>query len=692
LQDFSYRKPFTVSNSTGSPLSNYQIALDVYRTTGTDSGTSVYLGTGVKSDFSDLRFTNSTGTTVLDYYISAKTSSHAMVWVEFDSLPASTASTFYVYYGNAGASAVSSFSNTFIALTNGNFETGNFNGWPDFNSYEGWGVKGTYTASVSSTNPPEGNYWGYLRASGGETQWSGKSQDVSGLNIKASDGIRLMYYANFIEGPDAMGGDCYSFAQISMDYSDGSHTVSAAYSRGSSYRSPLTDYVNNIFTGLDPKTKLSADVQNPSNNYAMTKISIIAFSKYTTADVYFDTIGIAKYLSTGAPVVAGWSAQQAPIVNITYTAGTGGTITGTTSQQIAFGGNGSTVTAVPNAGYSFSGWSDGTQTTTHTMTNATQDLSITANFTINTFTLHYSAGDGGSISGLSTQTINYGSDSSAVTATANVGYMFTGWSDGSTSNPRTDIGVTANVSVSAIFQAIGSAILAPVPSVGAGILDVFIPMYGQKSIGEMTKAGTNVLAYIGSTGDFIAEVSSTKQSSEYSFNVSDLDMQGKTVGLKIGSLSGIVRMGIKDATDIDLDGDHINDVHFVFNGLLNNRVDLTISQLDFVVPQPVNNTNDAVPKNDTTTDNVDNIKPTSPYVFNRNLRLGMTGDDVKALQQYLNNNGYPISQSGIGSRGNEINYFGVRTKLALIKFQKAHNILPATGYFGPITRKVINGG
>jgi len=79
----------------------------------------------------------------------------------------------------------------------------------------------------------------------------------------------------------------------------------------------------------------------------------------------------------------------------------------------------------------------------------------------------------------------------------------------------------------------------------------------------------------------------------------------------------------------------------------------------------------------------------SSYNFTRNLTLGSTGEDVKALQQFLNANGYTVATSGAGSAGNESTYFGTLTKNALAKFQAAKNISPAVGYFGPITMSAI---
>lgn len=78
----------------------------------------------------------------------------------------------------------------------------------------------------------------------------------------------------------------------------------------------------------------------------------------------------------------------------------------------------------------------------------------------------------------------------------------------------------------------------------------------------------------------------------------------------------------------------------------------------------------------------------STTTFTRDLEAGVIGEDVRALQQYLNKNGFMVSASGPGSAGNETTKFGAGTQAALIKFQVAHGILPASGYFGAKTRAV----
>lgn len=78
-----------------------------------------------------------------------------------------------------------------------------------------------------------------------------------------------------------------------------------------------------------------------------------------------------------------------------------------------------------------------------------------------------------------------------------------------------------------------------------------------------------------------------------------------------------------------------------------------------------------------------------PSMFTRDLELGTVGEDVRALQQYLNENGFPVAATGAGSVGSETTYFGPLTRAALALFQKAHSIAPAAGYFGPITRAFV---
>ena len=128
LSGWTYRKSITLSRAGGA-VSNYQMQLLVGESSGA-TGEDVDCGGNCLSTFNDLRFTTSDGETLLDYWIEVITGTTpnqlATVWIEFDSI-GTGATTFYMYYGNAGASSYSSGADTFILFDD--FERGS-NGDP----------------------------------------------------------------------------------------------------------------------------------------------------------------------------------------------------------------------------------------------------------------------------------------------------------------------------------------------------------------------------------------------------------------------------------------------------------------------------------------------------------------------------------------------------------------------------------
>lgn len=58
-----------------------------------------------------------------------------------------------------------------------------------------------------------------------------------------------------------------------------------------------------------------------------------------------------------------------------------------------------------------------------------------------------------------------------------------------------------------------------------------------------------------------------------------------------------------------------------------------------------------------------------------NIRINSVGPEVKALQIFLNENGFLVAESGPGSKGNETEFFGEKTRDAVIRFQEANDII-----------------
>ncbi|MFZ2886276.1 MAG: DUF2341 domain-containing protein, partial [Minisyncoccia bacterium] len=98
---WSKRKKISVTNP-GAALTNYPVRIDVD-----------YDG-DMQNDFDDLRFTSSTGTTSINYWIEEYTTSDsAIVWVEVPSLASLGSADIYMYYGNGSVSTTGDGTATF---------------------------------------------------------------------------------------------------------------------------------------------------------------------------------------------------------------------------------------------------------------------------------------------------------------------------------------------------------------------------------------------------------------------------------------------------------------------------------------------------------------------------------------------------------------------------------------------------
>lgn len=385
---------------------------------------------------------------------------------------------------------------------------------------------------------------------------------------------------------------------------------------------------------------------------------------------------------------------EGDIINysLTYTAGANGSLSGSVAQIVPYKGAGTAVTAVANAGYHFVDWSDGLTDNPRIDERILDNLSVKANFAIDNYTLTYNTDGNGTISGSSSQSINHGADGTAVTAVANLSYRFNSWSDGVTTASRTDLNVTADLTVTANFE---KALMAPliIPGgVGSGLHDESIPMYGSRDLGRIEEAGVNVLAYLEATAYFEAWQSSVQNWGGHSLQILSLDMLRNRVTLSVMSDPQIVELDLDEVTQLDLDSDGIKDIEIKFENLYVNRVELTLKSL-LSSNAVIENTENEAGENDYTLvfgsegENVIAVQPkVCPGNFNRNLKIGQSGADVKALQVFLNKEGFVLGDDGPGAVGQETEFFGSLTKKALSRYQQAKGIQAILGEFDLATR------
>ena len=111
------------------------------------------------------------------------------------------------------------------------------------------------------------------------------------------------------------------------------------------------------------------------------------------------------------------------------------------------------ITAVPNPGYTFTSWDDGNQSNPRAIT-VNSDMTYIAYFGQESYTITVNADPsaGGTVTGGGNYA--YG-EVATLRAMPNSGYVFAGWSDGSSENPY-QVTVTGNATYTAIFSAVGT--------------------------------------------------------------------------------------------------------------------------------------------------------------------------------------------------------------------------------------------
>ena len=177
-----------------------------------------------------------------------------------------------------------------------------------------------------------------------------------------------------------------SFTVGDVETSAGDLTLS-----GSSSNTPLVPNANIVFGGSDANRTVT--ITPATNQHGMATITV------TVSD------GTASSSDTFTLTVS-------TVYTVTFTAGANGGLTGTADQMVTEGSDCTAVTAIPDTGYHFTGWT-GDYTGTEnplTLTNVTAAMNITANFAINTYTITASAGANGGITPSGNVSVNHGSN------------------------------------------------------------------------------------------------------------------------------------------------------------------------------------------------------------------------------------------------------------------------------------------
>ena len=115
LSGWNYRKSQLLDGSATTAGTDYTIKFIVHYGTGNDEQENVYLGNKAKTDFGDVRFTQSDKQTLLSYWLENKIDgATATFWVKIPGNLTAQSQTIFMYYGNNEASSMSNGSMTFV--------------------------------------------------------------------------------------------------------------------------------------------------------------------------------------------------------------------------------------------------------------------------------------------------------------------------------------------------------------------------------------------------------------------------------------------------------------------------------------------------------------------------------------------------------------------------------------------------
>ncbi len=243
---------------------------------------------------------------------------------------------------------------------------------------------------------------------------------------------------HFVNWSDASTDNPRTDTSVTADLS-----VSANFAINT-YTLNYTSDANGSLTGSTPQT-----IDHGADGVEMTAVPMTGYYFVNWSDASTDNPRTDTSVTGDLSVTANFAINT---YTLSYTSDANGSLTGSTSQTIDHGADGTTVTAVPDANHYFVNWSDASTANPRTETDVTAELNVTANFAINTYTLTYTAGANGTLTGTTPQTIDHGSDGTTVTAVPDSGFHFVDWSDSSTANPRTDTNVQADLNVTANFD------------------------------------------------------------------------------------------------------------------------------------------------------------------------------------------------------------------------------------------------
>jgi hypothetical protein len=248
----------------------------------------------------------------------------------------------------------------------------------------GTGSSGSTVVQVGGANPPPGVYMLNVSATGSWTMslvppptytltyLAGPNGTISGVNpqtvVSGGSGTPVTAVANpgfrFTSWSDGSTNPTRTDARVAANLS-----VSANFVR--TYTVTYVSGLHGTITGTNPQTVVYGGTGTPVTAVASPGYMFVSWSDGRTNPTRVES-GVTANLTLTANFVR--------LYVLTYASTPNGRVSGQVLQAVAPGASGTTVTAVPNPGYRFAGWSDGLAGASRVDTNVSGDISVAASF------------------------------------------------------------------------------------------------------------------------------------------------------------------------------------------------------------------------------------------------------------------------------------------------------------------------
>ena len=309
---WGFRKSHLITGSAGAGT-NYQIRIVAHKATGTDGAADVYLGSNVRDDFGDVRFTAADGTTLLSYWIetgSVTSGSQAAFWVQV-AANLNTNQNIYIYYGNSSAISTSDGTGTFLLFDDFTGATLDGTKWTKRNggtlSFSG----GLMTVTTINSDPSK------IIATGGgitadnnaivarfEVTAGTNTDERAGLGVRTANATSPVGYNYIFHNFSSLNNIDFLNDQVSYG-----SPVNFSWSKNTFYTMEAFTNSTNIYGRVNYGSWNSQSISSLGTPTRGTNFLALNIGSFTGATTVWDWAFIRKAITT-EPANSTWGAEQ----------------------------------------------------------------------------------------------------------------------------------------------------------------------------------------------------------------------------------------------------------------------------------------------------------------------------------------------------------------------------------------------